>query len=154
MTTRIRTSNNAAAGSAATALRTLALLLGVFFLFQGLNKVAWLMDSGILAERLANWMRNAPPAVHWYLERLAMPGVPLFARVVPLAELGTGLALICGFWPRMVAAFALVMVANFHFALSSYYSLEFFRDGAGLPVMGGLLALAIGGARLPWSIRP
>jgi hypothetical protein len=26
-------------------------------------------------------------------------------------------------------------------------------DGAGLPVMGGLLALAIGGARLPYSVR-
>ena len=38
------------------------------------------------------------------------------------------------------------MVANFHFALGSYFSLEFFIDGAGLPVMGGLLALTIGGS--------
>jgi uncharacterized membrane protein YphA (DoxX/SURF4 family) len=132
----------------------LALLVGVFFLFQGLNKLPWLMDSGILAERLGNWMRSAPPAVQWYLERLAIPGVPLFARLVPLAELGTGVALILGFWPRLVAGFALLMVANFHFALSSYYSMEFFRDAAGLPVMGALLAIAMGGARLPWSVRP
>jgi uncharacterized membrane protein YphA (DoxX/SURF4 family) len=151
---RTRANSSPASGPAATALRLLALLLGVFFLFQGLNKLPWLMDAGILGERLGNWMRNAPPSVRWYLETFAIPGVPLFARLVPLAELGTGIALVIGFWPRLVAALGLVMVANFHFALSSYYSMEFFRDGAGLPVMGGLLALAIGGARLPWSVKP
>jgi uncharacterized membrane protein YphA (DoxX/SURF4 family) len=130
------------------------LLLGVFFLFQGLNKVDWLLDGGILAQRLQNWMRNAPPAVRWYLETFAIPGVPLFARLVPLGELATGAALILGFWPRLIAALALVMVANFHFGLGSYYSVEFLRDGAGLPVMGALLAIIIGGARLPWSVKP
>ena len=152
-TLRPRTSSSAAA-PAAIGLRVLALLLGVFFLFQGLNKVEWLADSGILATRLHNWMREAAPSVRWYLETFAIPGVPLFARLVPLAELTTGVALIVGFWPRLIAGIALVMVANFHFGLGSYYSLEFLRDGAGLPVMGGLLAVVIGGARLPWSVKP
>ena len=71
-----------------------------------------------------------------------------------MAELCTGVAFILGFWPRLAAALALAMVANFHFALGSYFSWEFLIDGAGLPVMGGLLALAISGARLPWSLRP
>jgi uncharacterized membrane protein YphA (DoxX/SURF4 family) len=135
------------------ALRALALLLGVFFLFQGLNKLPWLLDSSILAERLQNWSRNAEPSQRWYIETIAAPGVPLFARLVPLAELSTGVALIVGFWPRLAAALALAMVANFHFALGSYFSRDFLIDGAGLPVIGGLLALAIGGGRLPYSVK-
>ena len=152
--TIVRARANTSGGSALVALRTLALLLGVFFVFHGIDKLPWLLDSGILVERLQNWSGNAVPSQRWYIETIAAPGVPLFARLVPLAELSTGAALILGFWPRLVAALALAMVANFHFALGSYFSWEFFIDGAGLPVMGGLLALAISGARLPWSLRP
>jgi uncharacterized membrane protein YphA (DoxX/SURF4 family) len=152
-TLKPRTSSSKAS-PAAVGLRVLALLLGVFFIFQGLNKVQWLFDGSILAERLQNWMRSAIPSVRWYLETFAIPGVPLFARLVPLAELTTGIALVVGFWPRLIAGLALVMVANFHFGLGSYFSMEFLRDGAGLPVMGALLAIIIGGARLPWSVRP
>ena len=152
--TIVKARTSTSGGSAIVALRTLALVLGVFFVFQGLNKLPWLLDSGILVERLQNWSGNAVPSQRWYIETIAAPGVPLFARLVPLAELSTGAALILGFWPRLVAALALAMVANFHFALGSYFSGEFFIDGAGLPVMGGLLALAISGARLPWSLRP
>jgi uncharacterized membrane protein YphA (DoxX/SURF4 family) len=131
------------------------LLVGAFFVSQGVSKLPWFVDSGILSERLQGWMRNAPaPSVRWYIETIAMPGVPLFARLVPLAELATGAALIVGFWPRLTAAVALAMVANFHFALGSYFSWEFLIDGAGLPVMAALLALAVGGTRLPWSVRP
>ena len=154
MTTTVRARTSTSGGSAILALRTLALCLGVFFVFQGLNKLPWLLDSGILADRLQGWSLKAVPSQRWYIETVAIPGVPLFARLVPLAELSTGLALILGFWPRLFAALALAMVANFHFALGSYFSLEFFIDGAGLPVMGGLLALTISGARLPWSVRP
>ena len=43
------------------------------------------------------------------------------------------------------------MVLNFHFATSAFWSAEFLRDGTGLPVLGGLLAMAISGSRLPFS---
>ena len=151
-----RSSSKGAGATAATAgLRTLALLLGVFFLFLGLGKIGWLLDSSILAQRLQGWLANAPAqSVRWYIETFALPGVPLFARLVPLAELATGLALIVGFWPRLVAGLACAMVLNFHFAMGSYFTMDVLTDGAALPVLGGLLALAIGGARLPWSVRP
>ena len=149
-----RSAGSRGAGSAVVGLRTAALLLGLYFLFQGMSKLPWLLDSGILAERLEDWRRDAVPLQRWYIDTVATPGVPLFARLVPLAELATGAALIVGFWSRLVAALAFAMVANFHFALGSYFSPQFFVDGSGLPVMGGLLALAINGARLPWSIRP
>jgi uncharacterized membrane protein YphA (DoxX/SURF4 family) len=135
------------------ALRILALLLGVFFLAQGLNKLAWLLDSGILAARLQNWTQGAPASVRWYIETV-LPGVPLFARLVPLAELSVGVALLVGFWPRLAAGLACVMVLNFHFALGSFFQWEALRDGALLPVVGGLLAIAIGGTRLPYSVKP
>jgi uncharacterized membrane protein YphA (DoxX/SURF4 family) len=146
-------SSGSGTGPALLAIRILALLLGVFFLAQGLNKLAWLLDGSILAERLQNWMRDAPPSVRWYLETV-LPGAPLFARLVPLAELGAGMALMVGFWPRLAAGLACVMVLNFHFALGSFFQWEALRDGALLPVVGGLLAIAIGGTRLPWSVRP
>jgi uncharacterized membrane protein YphA (DoxX/SURF4 family) len=153
--TTVRPRTSGSTPSALVALRLLALLLGAFFVSRGVDKLAWFLDSSILSERLQGSMRNAPaPSVHWYIETIAMPGVPLFARLVPLAELATGVALILGFWPRLVAALALAIVANVHFALGSYFSREFLIDGTGLPVMGALLALAVGGARLPWSVRP
>ena len=141
-------------GGAALGLRVMALLLGVFFLAQGLNKLPWLLDSALLSDRFATWERDAPPSVRWYIDTIARPGAPLFARLVPLAELASGAALVIGFWPRLVAALACVMVLNFHFALGTFFEREALRDPALLPVVGGLLALAINSARLPWSVKP
>ena len=139
-------------GAPAIALRLLALLLGVFFLFNGLDKLSWFLDSSILDERLDQWGASAAPAQIWYLETIAAPGVPLFARLVPLAELSTAAALILGFWTRLAAALALFMVANFHLARGLFFSNEILTDGVGFPVIGGLLALAIAGGRLPFSV--
>ena len=110
------------------------------------------LDSSLLDERLREWLENAAPSVRWYIETLAAPGVPLFARLVPLAELLTGAALIVGFWTRLAAFLALMMVANFNFARGMFHSGEFLTDGVGFPVTGALLALTIAGARLPFSV--
>jgi uncharacterized membrane protein YphA (DoxX/SURF4 family) len=153
--TTFRPRTTARGGSnSAPALRLLALFLGIFFLAQGLNKLGWFVDTTQLSNRFPNWLRDAAPGVRWYIETIAIPGAPLFARLVPLAELSTGVALVIGFWPRLFAAAAGVMVLNFHFALGAFYTGESLRDGALLPVVGGLLAIAIGGSRLPWSVRP
>lgn len=134
------------------ALRALAVALGLFFIFNGLDKLAWFTDSTILAARLQGWADSATPATRSYIETVAVPGIPLFARIVPVAELSTGLALILGFWMRLAALLALVMVSNFHVARGLFFSREFLTDGVGLPVMGALVALVIAGSRLPWSI--
>ena len=137
---------------AAIGFRLLALLVGIYFVFNGVQKIAWFTDSSILAERLNAWMQNAAPGTRWYIETVARPGVPLFARLVPLIELSTGAALILGFWTRLAAALAFVMVVNLHFARGFFYEWAFLTDGAGLPVLGSLLALALGGSRLPLSV--
>ena len=66
-----------------------------------------------------------------------------FARVVPVAELAAGAALIVGFWTRLAAFMAFAMVANFHVARGLVFSGEFLTDGLGFPVLG---------ARLPFSV--
>ena len=134
------------------ALRVLGVAIGLFFLFNGLDKRTWFLDSSILSERLDGWVENAAPSVSWYIETLAAPGIPLFARLVPLAELLAGAALIVGFWTRLAAFLALMMVVNFDFARGMFHSGEFLTDGVGFPVVGGLLALTIAGARLPFSL--
>jgi uncharacterized membrane protein YphA (DoxX/SURF4 family) len=142
--TAVRNRSAAAAGSsrgAALALRILAVLLGVFFVSMGINKLAWLTDSGILAGKFQIFEKGAPASVRAYIETFAMPGLPLFARLVPLAELATGAALIFGVWVRLAAALAFV-----------FHTIAFFIDGQGLPVLGALLALAIAGRDLPFSL--
>jgi len=140
-----------AGGPYAIALRLLALAMGAFFVSNAIDKTAWLTDSGILAARLAGWAADAPPTSRWYIETVAMPGVPLFARLVPVAELSAGVALVVGFWTRLAATVAFLMVANFHVARGFVFDPAFLIDGTGFPVLGSLLALAIGGSRLPWS---
>jgi uncharacterized membrane protein YphA (DoxX/SURF4 family) len=141
-----------AGGPHAAALRVLGLAIGLFLVFNGLDKLAWFFDSRILDERLDGWLENAAPGVRWYIETLAAPGIPLFARIVPLGELLTGVALIVGFWTRLMAFVALMMVANFNFARGMFHSGEILTDGVGFPVVGGLLALTIAGGRLPFSV--
>ena len=45
-----------------------------------------------------------------------------------------------------------MMVANFNFARGMFHSGEFLTDGVGFPVVGALLALAIAGSQLPFSL--
>ena len=138
--------------SGASALRILSLVMGVFLVFMAIDKILWLTDTAFLTSRLYEWLQTARPPNRWYLENVAIPGAPLFARLVMLGELATGAALICGFRVRMAAGVALFMVLNFHFASDVLFHYSYLTNGYGPPVLGGLLALAIGGARLPFSV--
>jgi len=140
-----------AVGSAA-GLRALSVVMGVFLFFMGIDKLSWLTDAGVLAGRFQEWLETAPPASRWYLETLAIPGAPVFARLVPLAEMVAGAALLCGYLVRVAAALAFFMVLNFHFASDVLFHYSYLTNGYGLPVLGSLMALAIGGARLPLTI--
>lgn len=140
-------------GAAASGLRLLTIFLGVFLIFEGLGKLAWFTDSAPLQGTLQEWLKTASPTSRWYLETFAIPGVPMFARLVPFGELAAGVALVLGFWTRLAAAFAFLMVLNFHVASGAIFQYRFLTNGFGLPVLGGLLALAVGGSRLPWSVR-
>ena len=153
MQTQMRTRGATVAPGAGIGLRLLAIAIGVFFIGMCSSKVAWLTNSDILLQKFQTiFLPKAPPIVRWYLENVCIPGTPLFARLVPLGELAAGLALILGFWTRMVATGAFLMVLNFHFATSAFWSVDYLRDAQGFPLLGGLLALAIAGSRLPFSV--
>ncbi|OFW16649.1 MAG: hypothetical protein A3H29_13530 [Acidobacteria bacterium RIFCSPLOWO2_02_FULL_67_21] len=134
------------------ALRVLSIMLGVFLLFMGLDKISWFLDGSILANRLQEWRAMARPLARWYIDTIALPGVPMFARIVPLAELAAGSALILGFWTRLAAVMALLMVINIHLAADVMLRFDYLINAYGLPVLGGLLALAIGAKKLPYSL--
>ncbi len=76
----------------------------------------------------------------------------MFARLVPAGELATGAALVVGFKPRLAALVGLFMVLNFHFAMGVLLQYSYLWNGYGPPVLGGLLALVIGGAGLPFCL--
>ncbi len=138
-----------------TGLAVLRIGIGVFFIFEGLGKIRWFSDPSILASQLAGWAQAAPAGSinHLYLERIALPFATIFARLVPLGELSSGVALVTGFWTPLFAFVAFVMALNFQIGSGALFKYSFLTSGYGLPVLGATLGLAIGGVRLPWSIR-
>ncbi len=133
-------------------LRGLSVLLGVFLILMGWGKTAWFSDEGILLAQLDGWLGSAPALSRWYLETVAIPGASLFAYLVPLGELAAGAAFILGHRVQLAATLALLMIINFHFAMGIIFTFGYLTNGYGLPVLGGLFALAVGGAGLPFSV--
>jgi uncharacterized membrane protein YphA (DoxX/SURF4 family) len=102
------------------------------------------MDSTPLAAQLSSWLLDAPPASRWYLERI-IPGAPALARAVPLGAMLGGLALVAGFWTRMAALLSLVVILSLQIGAGSMFRFAYLMDASGLPLVGALLALIIGG---------
>jgi uncharacterized membrane protein YphA (DoxX/SURF4 family) len=138
-----------------TGLTILRICIGIFFIFEGLGKVRWFTDPSMLAGQLDGWLHAVPAGSlsHLYLQRVAIPGVAIFARLVPLGEITSGAAIVLGFGTPLFAFVAFFMALNFQFASRALFQYSFLTSGYGLPVLGATLALAVGGVRLPWSIR-
>ena len=142
-----------AANNQARGLTVLRLFLGVFFLFEGISKIGWLMDPSPLTTQLTEYLQSANQWNRGYLEAVCIPGAAVFARLVLFGELATGVSLILGAYARYAAIAAFLMVLNIHFSSGLLFEYRFLTNGYGLPVLGGLLALAIGGAALPLSVK-
>ncbi len=142
-----------AANNQARGLTALRVFLGVFFLFEGIGKIGWLMDPSPLAAQLTGYLQSANEWNRGYLQTVCIPGAAVFARLVLFGELATGVSLILGAYARYAAMLAFLMVLNIHFASGAVFEYRFLTNGYGLPVLGGLLALAIGGAALPLSLK-
>jgi uncharacterized membrane protein YphA (DoxX/SURF4 family) len=134
-------------------LTTLRLCLGVFFLFEAISKVGWFTSSAVLRSRLTEWVETVPAISRAYINNVCLPGAEVFARLVPLGEFAVATALLLGGYTRLAAGLALLMVLNFHFASGVMFQYSYLTNGYGLPVLGGLLALAFGGTSLPLSVR-
>jgi uncharacterized membrane protein YphA (DoxX/SURF4 family) len=129
-------------------LTVLRICIGLFFLFEGFSKIRWFANSSILAATFAEWSRSAAPGsiAHTYLERIAIPGAAIFARLVPLGEITCGVALIAGFMTPLFAFVAFFMALNFQIASGAVFKYSFLTSGYGLPVLGSTLALVLAGA--------
>ena len=45
-------------------LTILRISIGIFFVFEGLGKIRWLVNSSILAAQFAEWSNSMPPLTH------------------------------------------------------------------------------------------
>ena len=138
-----------------TGLAILRICIGIFFIFEGLGKIRWFTDTSLLSGQLAGWSQAVPAGSwsHLYLERVAIPYSSYFARLVPLGEITSGLALMAGFWTPLFAFIAFFMALNFQFASGALFQYKALTNPYVFPVLGATLALAVGGVRLPWSMR-
>ena len=132
----------------AAGITILRISIGVFFIFEALGKIHWFTDPSILRSQLDGWLAAVPAASlsHTYLQRVAIPGTAYFARLVPLGEMTSGVALVLGVWPRLFAAIAFLIALNFHVASGVLFRYSFLTNGYGLPVLGSTLALAFAAA--------
>jgi len=123
--------------------------IGTFFIFEGIGKIRWLTNPSLLAAQLTSWSQAAPSGSlsYPYLERMAIPHVAIFARLVPIGEIASGMALVTGFWTPFFAFVAFFMALNFLFASSALFKYSFLTNGYGLPVLGSTLALTLAGGR-------
>lgn len=142
-----------AVNSSAQGLLVLRICLGIFLVAQGYGKIGWLTDSGPLLTSLQGFLEASNSWNRPYLQAVCIPGVEVFARLVPIGELATGVALLFGLYTRWAALIALLMILNFHFAGNFLFTWRYLTNGYGPPVVGGLLALVLGGAALPASLR-
>jgi uncharacterized membrane protein YphA (DoxX/SURF4 family) len=138
----------------ATGLAMLRIAIGIFFVFEGIGKIRWFTDTSLLAGQLAGWAQSVPAGSwsHAYLERVALPYSAIFARLVPLGEITSGVAMIAGVWTPLFALVAFFMALNFQFASGALFKFNTLTSGYALPVLGATLALVVGGVRLPWSL--
>jgi len=134
-------------------LTALRLCLGTFFLFEAISKIGWFGSSAVLRSRLTEWAETVPAISRAYITNICLPGAEVFARIVPLGEFSVALAFLLGGYTRLAAILALLMVLNFHFASGVMFEYSYLTNGYGPPVLGGLLALAIGGVGLPLSVK-
>jgi uncharacterized membrane protein YphA (DoxX/SURF4 family) len=137
-------------------LTVLRICIGIFFICEGLGKIRWLIDSSILTSTFAEWSRGAASGsiAHMYLERVAVPGAPIFARLVPLGEITSGIALVAGFMTPVFAFVAFFMALNFQIASGAVFKYSFLTSGYGLPVLGSTLALTLAGGSPARAKKP
>ncbi|MGA9407439.1 MAG: DoxX family protein [Bacteroidota bacterium] len=119
----------------------LRIVIGLFFLAQGLNKLNWYSSSEFLRTSLDRYSLNAPPATSWYQKHVAYPGIEAWSRMIPTGEMLIGIALVLGLLTRAALISAIALVLNFHLANGSLFSLSFFSNPYALVVLSCLLFL-------------
>ena len=110
-----------------TGLTVLRICLGVFFIFEGLGKIRWFtrhVAARRACSRAGRRRRRRIGELTGIWSGSRVPGVTIFARLVPLGEMTSGLALVLGFWTPLFAFVAFFMALNFQIASGAHVQVQ------------------------------
>jgi uncharacterized membrane protein YphA (DoxX/SURF4 family) len=121
----------------------LRLAVAIFFLYLGYTKMSngWLTSSDRLEKSLLSFERSAPPTSRWYIEHVGLPGVGLWARLIPFGEAALGISLLLGLLVRLSTFIGILTVLNFHLTNGTLLSVGFLGNPWAILVIASLLVL-------------
>ena len=121
----------------------LRIVVGIFFLAQGINRVDWFRSSEFLRAELQAYAAHPDPAAHWLLTHAVLPYTEIWARVIPAGEMLIGAALLAGMLSRTALCLALAGALCYDVAAGKLYSPTFITEPAGMVMLACLLTLAV-----------
>jgi uncharacterized membrane protein YphA (DoxX/SURF4 family) len=121
----------------------LRLAVAIFFLYLGYTKMSsgWLTSSDRLEKSLLSFEHNAPPATRWYIEHVGLPGVSLWAKLIPFGETALGISLLFGLLVRLSTFIGILTVLNFHLTNGTLLTVGFLGNPWAILVIAPLLVL-------------
>jgi NADH dehydrogenase len=121
----------------------LRLAVAIFFLYLGYTKMSngWLTSTDRLEKSLLSFGHNAPPASRWYIEHVGLPGVGLWAKLIPFGEAALGISLLLGLLVRLSTFIGILTVLNFHLTNGTLLSAGFLGNPWAILVIASLLVL-------------
>ena len=119
----------------------LRIVIGVFFIAQGLNKLDWYTSSEFLRTSLDRYSQNPPAATFWYQKHVAYPGIEAWSRMIPTGEMLIGIALVLGLLTRPALITAIALLINYHLTNGSLFSSAFLSNPYALVILSCLLFL-------------
>lgn len=96
------------------ALALLRIAAGLFFLYEGYQKLINPHFADALGATLRHWASSNPfPLYQQFLSHVAIPYASIFAKLVLYGEIAVGLSFISGFLVQISAPAAILMNANY-----------------------------------------
>jgi uncharacterized membrane protein YphA (DoxX/SURF4 family) len=132
----------------------LRIVVGIYFLVHGLNRIEWFRTSEILREELHACSSTPYPAAQWVQKRVVLPYIEIWARLVPAGELLVGAALIVGLLSRTALILSIAMTLLYHTATGKIFTPLFVSDAAGMLLLALLTMLAFLRSGSVFAVRP
>jgi uncharacterized membrane protein YphA (DoxX/SURF4 family) len=120
----------------------LRIVLGLYILAHGINKVDWFRSSEFMRTELQSYAADPHQAVQWVQHRIVLPYAEIWARAIPAGEMLIGAALIAGFLARTALGISVFMVLLYHVADGKLFTPQFVTDPTAMLLAAVLTALA------------
>jgi uncharacterized membrane protein YphA (DoxX/SURF4 family) len=119
----------------------LRIVIGIYFLAHGINRVDWFSSSEFLRAELKQYEANPHPAAQWVQKHVADPYVEIWARVIPAGAMLFGAALIAGFLSRTALIVSIVLTLLYHTVKGTVFSPLFITDPSAMLFIASLTTL-------------